>query len=245
LSSRRSRRPLIGIAPWSRGQFLGLELSFVEKSWSGKWIAPDFRGHGKSQYSGPYGYASHASDIATLIESEGAKQVYIVGHSFGGVVGAIVGTGWFGPSVSRLYLLGVKLNWSTEEIVRAHALASKPVKVFATRAEAVDRYLKGSGLYGLLSPDCEEASQGTLKMEQGYRVAMDPRVLFAVGPSIPSIFSQVAVPFRLAAGSNDPMVSYKEMLELDSHPTLFEGAGHNVHYENADLVWREVTAEFC
>ena len=77
-------------------------VPILEAHWQGRWTAPDFRGHGRSPYEGPYGYAAHAADVAALIAGE--DEVTLLGHSFGGVVAALVGTGWYGPRVREAYL---------------------------------------------------------------------------------------------------------------------------------------------
>ena len=86
--------------------------ALAEKHWPGRWLAPDLRGHGRSSHKGPYGYATHAADIADLIANEPDGSVTLLGHSFGGVVAALVGSGWFGPKVAKVAAFGVKIVWS-------------------------------------------------------------------------------------------------------------------------------------
>ena len=219
-------------------------MPLIERSWHGRWIAPDFRGHGRSPFVGPYGFGAHAADIASLIADE-PQKVFVVGHSFGGAVGAMLATGWFGPRITKLFAFGVKLKWSAEEIARSQELAGKPARAFATRAEAIERYLKTAGLFGLVSPDSNDAAIGVTEVSGGYQVRMDPRVFGAVGPSIPAIFSQVTVPFRLAAGANDTMVNVKDMTEIDKLARVFVGAGHNVHCEQPENLWRAISADLA
>ena len=219
-------------------------MPLIERSWHGRWIAPDFRGHGRSPFVGPYGFGAHAADIASLIADE-AQKVFVVGHSFGGAVGAMLSTGWFGPRITKLFAFGVKLKWSAEEIAKSQELAGKPARVFATRAEAIERYLKTAGLFGLVSPDSNDAAIGVTEVSGGYQVRMDPRVFGAVGPSIPAIFSQVTVPFRLAAGANDTMVTVKDMTEIDKSARVFVGAGHNVHCEQPENLWRAISTDLA
>jgi pimeloyl-ACP methyl ester carboxylesterase len=216
----------------------------IERSWQGRWIAPDFRGHGRSAFVGPYGYGTHATDIASLIADE-SHRVIVVGHSFGGVVGALLATGWFGPRIAKLFAFGIKLKWSTEEIAKSQELAGKPARVFPGRAEAIQRYLKTAGLFGLVSPDSDDAAIGVTEGPGGYQVRMDPRVFGAVGPSIPGIFSQVTAPFRLAAGAKDPMVSAEDMLQIDKSARVFVGAGHNVHCEQPEELWRAISTDMA
>jgi pimeloyl-ACP methyl ester carboxylesterase len=218
-------------------------ISEIERSWEGRWIAPDFRGHGRSPFVGPYGYGSHAADIASLIADEAPGDVFVVGHSFGGVVGAMLATGWFGPPIAKLFAFGVKLKWSAEEIAKSKELAGKPVRVFPGRSEAIERYLKIAGLFGLISPESDDAAVGVTDSPGGYQVRMDPRVFGAVGPSIPSILSQAMAPLRLAAGGKDPMVNAKDMLQIDKAALIFDGAGHNVHCEQPKRLWQAISAE--
>src|SRR5437660_9115325 len=97
------------------GVWQGL-LPFVEKRWPGRWVAPDLLGHGRSPHSHVYSYGHHAAAIAQAVGERG--PVAILGHSFGGAVGLMLATGWFGVDVSRVVALGVKLRWSAEDIAR-------------------------------------------------------------------------------------------------------------------------------
>lgn len=222
---------------WSR------MLPAVQRSWLGRWIVPDFRGHGRSPCVGPYVYGAHAADIAGLIEEEEPQSVFIVGHSFGGVVGALLATGWFGPRIAKLFAFGVKLQWTTDELSKAQELARKPTRTFPTNQEAIERYIKGAGLSGLVADSSEEASLGVREAVGGYQVRMDPRVFSAMGPSIPRVFSLVGAPVRLAAGAEDPMVSAGDTQEFDRSALIFDGCGHNVHYQQPELLWEAIAAE--
>src|SRR6266404_1362537 len=134
-------------------------LPLVERSWRGRWLAPDLRGHGRSVQEGPYGIGAHASDVAAIIEAEAAGAVTLVGHSFGGAVAALVASGWFGPRVGDVAAFGVKIEWSEAEIEKARGLALRPAPVFATREEAIERYLRLSGLAGLAAPSSATATR--------------------------------------------------------------------------------------
>jgi pimeloyl-ACP methyl ester carboxylesterase len=213
-------------------------IPVLEARWQGRWMAPDFRGHGRSPYEGPYGYAAHAADVAALVAGE--DDVILLGHSFGGVVAALVGTGWYGPVARGVLAFGVKIDWTAEEIAKAGELARRPARAFASRFDAIERYLKVSGLYGLMDPESEDAAAGVTGTDGDFRVAMDPRVYAAVGPSIERILRLCEAPLRLAAGANDPMVPLKAMQRIDPEAIVFEGAGHNVHWEAPEQVWRFV-----
>ena len=193
-------------------------IEVVGKHWPGRWMAPDLRGHGLSSRDGPYGYAMHAADIAELIADE-------------------TGTGWFGPRVKDIAAFGVKIVWTADEEAKARELAQRPARVFATRAEAIDRFLKASGLFGLVDPASDTAASGITGGEGQWQVAADPRCFGAVGPSIDKILRLTASPLRLAAGENDPMVSLDQMRAIDPAARTFGGAAHNAHWETPERVW--------
>jgi len=213
-------------------------LSIVERSWSGRWLAPDLRGHGRSVREGPYGIGAHAVDVATLIEAEAPGPVTLVGHSFGGAVAALVATGWFGPRVSGVAAFGVKIEWTEPEIEKARSLAERPAPAFATREEATERYLRISGLAGLADPSSATAAAGVIAVDGRFQVALDPRAYRAVGPSIAGLLRLAAAPLRLAAGERDPMVTLEQMQRIDPAAQLFAGVGHNAHWEAPDRVWQ-------
>ena len=82
--------------------------ALVDEQWQGRWLAPDFRGHGRSIYEGPYDFGTHAADIEELIADKSERSVTLLGHSFGGPVAASVGS----ASVRQVLAFGVKLDWT-------------------------------------------------------------------------------------------------------------------------------------
>jgi pimeloyl-ACP methyl ester carboxylesterase len=217
-------------AAWSR------MTDIADRHWPGRWIAPDFRGHGQTLMQGQFGYGAHAADIAALIKDEDAGNVTLVGHSFGGVVAALAGAGLFGPAVKDIAAFGVKIVWTADETAKAHEMASRPAKSFATRDEAIERALKLAGLFGLADPEAEVAAAGVVADGAGWRVAMDARVYGAVGPSVPDLL-RLAPQLRLAAGEKDPMVTLADMRAIDAAARTFPSAGHNAHWEAPAAVW--------
>lgn len=217
-------------------------IVIAEKHWPGRWMAPDLRGHGGSVKSGPYGYGVHAADIADLIATEPGDNVTLVGHSFGGVIAALTGSGWFGPRVRDVAAFGVKIVWTPEEAAKAQEMALKPARAFATREEAIDRALKLAGLHGLVDVNSDTAAAGITGSDGRWQVAMDARVYGAVGPSIEQILRLSAAPLRLAAGASDPMVSLDQMRAIDPKARVFDGAGHYAHWDAPAQVWDFITA---
>ncbi|HEX2216281.1 MAG TPA: alpha/beta hydrolase [Xanthobacteraceae bacterium] len=213
-------------------------LPLVAEHWNGRWIAPDFRGHGRSPYEGPYGYGIHAADIAALILQEQASEITLLGHSFGGLVAALLGGGLFGIKVARVAAVGVKIVWTEAEVAKAREVAQRPARAFDTREEAIERYLKISGLFGLIDPSAPEALIGVREQGEKFFVAFDPRAAGGVGPSVETLLRLCTAPLRLAAGAADPMVTLADMQRVDAFASLIEGVGHNAHWEAPERVWR-------
>jgi pimeloyl-ACP methyl ester carboxylesterase len=223
-------------AAWSR------LLPILDSHWPGRVLVPDFRGHGRSVAAGPYGMDAHAADVAALVAGEKAQSVILIGHSFGGAVAARAASDRFGVPAQHVVAIGVKIRWSEPEIARAHELARRPARSFAAREEAVERYLKISGLAGLADPASEAAAAGVLGEPGAWRVAVDPGVFAAVGPSVPAILQSCTVPLHLAAGENDPMVSLADLRTIDPTAIAFAGRGHSVHWEAPQEVWEFIAS---
>jgi pimeloyl-ACP methyl ester carboxylesterase len=208
----------------------------LERSIDRRWIAPDLRGHGRSPHQAPYGYAMYAADIAELLQQ--GEEVDIVGHSMGGVVGMALATGWYGVKVRKVVAFGVKIRWAPDEAPKLHALARQPAKLFDTREQALERYLKVSGLFGLVDPSSAEA--GVREQGGKWRLAADPMINAAAGPELAPLVRAMECPLVLAAGSKDPMVNVADMAPFDPQAHLIEGAGHNAQVERPADVWQWV-----
>ena len=217
-------------------------LAEITRQWPGRWLAPDLRGHGRSFSAGPYGFGTHAADVAALVADPADGPVHVLGHSFGGVVGALLASGLFGPQVARLFAFGVKLAWTAGEISKGHELSRRARRVFADREEAVSSYLKGAGLVGLVDPRSAEATSSVVEVAGGHQVRLDPGVFACVGPAIPPLFALVKCPWRLAAGETDPMVTLAETRQVDAAALAIAGAGHNAHLERPDAVWKAASS---
>ena len=47
-------------------------------------LAPDLRGHGRSEWEPPWGLADHVADVRETLAAAGVERAAFVGHSFGG-----------------------------------------------------------------------------------------------------------------------------------------------------------------
>ena len=137
--------------------------------------------------------------------------------------------------------MGVKIDWSDDEVARAQAMSVRPPQVFATPLEAADRHLKLAGLHHVVDPADPVARAGVRLVRGGWIAALDPRAFGAVGPPVETVLSRSAAPLRLAAGSADPMVDLDTMRRVDPDAVLLDGAGHNAHWEAPEAVWHLLT----
>jgi pimeloyl-ACP methyl ester carboxylesterase len=210
----------------------------VEAHWTGRWFAPDLRGHGRSGHGAPYSFGTHAADVAQLMAP--GEDVVVLGHSMGGAVAMTLASAWFGVAVRAVIAFGVKLVWTPEQIARGRELARAPVRWFATRTEAIERYLLVSGLKDLIDPGSAAAARGIVEEGGRFRLAADPGIANAVGVPIEKVIGAMLAPLHLAAGEGDPMVSLEQMRHFDPAARLLPGSGHNPHVETPEVLWRYV-----
>lgn len=213
----------------------------MERALDRRWLAPDLRGHGRSPHQPPYGYATYAADVAELLQQ--GEEVDIVGHSMGGVVGMALATGWFGVKVRKVVAFGVKIRWAPDEAPKLHALARQPARLFDTREQAIERYLKVSGLFGLVDPSSGAAQSGVREQDGKWRLAADPMINAAAGPDFAPLVRSMQCPLRLGAGSKDPMVNAADMAPFDTDARIIEGAGHNAQVDMPAELWQWIREE--
>ena len=124
----------------------------------GRWFAPDLPGHGGSRPLPDYTFDTLAAAVAGT--ASGGDRTVVLGHSLGDVVGLVLASGGFAVHVQAVVGLGIKVAWTRQELDRAQAAAHWPVPWFASREEAAARYLRISGLAGLVSADAPAVTAG-------------------------------------------------------------------------------------
>jgi pimeloyl-ACP methyl ester carboxylesterase len=207
----------------------------LERNWPGEVLAPDLPGHGRSPELPEYTFESMTAAVATLLTP--GRQVVVLGHSLGGVLGLELASGAYGIDVTSVCAVGIKLRWSEEELSRAAALAAKPARVFATRDEAVDRWLKVSGLAGLVAPDSPRVAAGVAETDGGWRVRVDQRAFGVGAPNVPALLDAAKARTMLTAGEHDQMCPPEHLHEVMPDAVVLPGVGHNVHVENPLILW--------
>jgi pimeloyl-ACP methyl ester carboxylesterase len=190
------------------------------------WSAPDLPGHGGSGRLPAYTFAAVADAVAHLIDPRGT---IVLGHSFGGVIGLHLATR---PGVRAVLGVGIKVAWTADELARAAALAGREAPTFGTREQAVARHLRVAGLDGLLDPADPAVEAGIVRVEDGWRTALDPRTFGVGDPRMAELVAAAPVPVVLARGVHDPMVSTAQLAALTPEPVELPGLGHNAHVED-------------
>lgn len=196
----------------------------VVPHWSGSWLVPDLPGHGRSGPLGRYSFGSFAAAVAEVVPRE---PVTVIGHSLGGVVGLTLASGWFGVDVTTCIGVGIKVQWTDEELEKAAALAVRPARIFSTEEEAVERASRMAGV---------PIEHGVSEVDGGWVPSLDVKA-FGVGrPDMPGLIMAAQAHIVLAAGENDPMSPQEHLKELVPEPVEFPGAGHNVHVESPSSI---------
>jgi pimeloyl-ACP methyl ester carboxylesterase len=210
----------------------------LARHWPGRWLAPDLPGHGGSGPLAGYSFESFAAGVAEALDPR--DRLVVLGHSLGGALGLTLAGDRFDLPVDAVVGLGIKVAWTGEELAKARALAQRPVAWFASRDEVATRYLRMSGLAGLLGAD-DPAVDAGLREENGrWRLAMDPGA-FAVGaPDMARLLSTSCAPVVLARGEHDPMVTDDQLARLGVPALTLPGRGHNAHVEDPAAVIRLV-----
>ena len=211
-------------------------LPIVERRWPGRWVAVDLRGHGALR------------PCAALRLCRPRRRCHPNARRAGRRTGAARpfdgrrrGDGAGDRLVRRRGPPGLRLRRQDRldgSGGRADEGAGRQTGAGLRQpGRAAARYLRVSGLAGLVGPDAPEALAGIVEAEGGYRLAADRRIYAAVGPAVADFCRAAAAPVRLAAGDADPMVALAEMQALDPQAALLPGLGHNCHVEAPERVW--------
>ncbi len=202
----------------------------VWDGWPHPRVAPDLPGHGSAESLAQYTFEAMAAAIAERLPVR--RGLLVVGHSLGGVIALELASGRYGVQVDRVVALGVKVSWSDDDLGRAKALAQKPIGWFENRDDAAARFLKVSGLQGLVDPAGEVVQHGLREVDGRWRLAMDPGTFGVGAPELPRLIAASQADVVLARGELDPMNTDAELAALHDQTVTLPGLGHNAHVED-------------
>lgn len=212
----------------------GVEALLPER-WSGGWLTLDLPGHGRSSRGASYTFDAQAALVAEALPAD--RDLVLLGHSMGGMV-ALAMAG-FHPRVRRVVGFSIKTWWPLDQVEGMRGQSRRPARVFATREEAIERYLMASGLRGLADPAAPEHAAGVVEVdspEPGWRIAQDMGTFDFGVPDMPALLAAATCPVTLARGSEDQLVRAANYAELGVDVVTFEGLGHNPHVEDPAAV---------
>jgi pimeloyl-ACP methyl ester carboxylesterase len=204
-------------------------LELLKNKWPGTIIVPDLRGHGRSPHAAHYGFGQYAADVAELLPA--GEPVTVVGHSMGTVVALMAASGWYGVSIDTILGFGVKTGFTEAEKEKARSLAGSPVRWFESRGEAAERFLRLSGLKGLVDESADAVAAGVREENGRWRIAADPRTFIPPGQDHAVLLRPERVRLKLACGSQDTMVSAADLRRFDPDAVELPGLGHNFHVQ--------------
>lgn len=209
-------------------------IEVLEGRWSGAWMAPDFPGHGASVPCAHDSYGVYAAAVANVIPK--GRKVIVMGHSLGGLVGMLLGSGLFGVDVSSVHALSVKVCWTAEEIARICDFSLTPAKYFDSKEEAVARYLKVSGLHGLVSETSPSAQAGVVAEGGRHRLAALPATNGVAGGDGDVVRRICKSPVFYATGGADPIAPAEAFDALGLQVHVLPALAHNAHVQNPAAV---------
>lgn len=215
--------------------YAGLER-LLPGTWPGGWLAVDLAGHGRSPRAPAYDFSAHAARVARLLPA--GRDLVLLGHSMGGLVAVRMAAEL--PRVRHVIAFSTKTSWPPETVAAMRGLAAKPARVFATRDEAANRYLRQSGLLGLLAPDDGAVAAGITEVDGGWALTQDPRTNDFGTPDLAGDLARVPAPVTLARGSDDHFVPAEDLAGLVPAVVTLDGLGHNPHVEQPAAVLRLV-----
>lgn len=196
------------------------------------WLAPDLPGHGRSAWLTSYSFGEYAEALRPLVPAD--REVWVLGHSMGGMVGLELASRTL--AVTRVAAFGVKVHWPPEDVAGAAKQAARRATTYPTRPEAATRYLKLSGLVGLVDPDDPSVEVGLRQEHYGWQLAQDPASFGFGTPDIGDLLARVTFPVTLARGEHDAMVTDAQLAALVPEPVTLTGLGHNAHVEDPAAV---------
>lgn len=203
----------------------------VAGDWPGRRMLIDLPGHGLSDPLPEYSFGVVAAQVASAIGRVSAP-VTVVGHSMGGVVALMLATGWFGIPVAHVLAVGVKIDWTEEELAAAAGTRDRQVKWYDSHDEAEARFVRLAGVGLAAASDPPLLARGVRSTRAGFRVAADPRAASIGAPPLRALMLSATASVRLACGESDTMVHVERLRHFDPGARVVAGCGHNAHIEN-------------
>ena len=209
-------------------------------------VALDFRGHGLSPHSEPYGYAEYESDLMLLLDRLGLDDVTVAGHSLGGYVALLAAT--HSDRIGRVLAIDVKSDWTEEGAAFAERSRDAAQRVEPEREPLLGRLAKSVLPTELDQDELELLAERSIEAVEGaWRFRWDRRVL-ATEPVDPFAFlGRVQCDVHVISGAESqvmPPDSARRFAEAIPGATveIVDGATHHVELDAPELVAERILA---
>jgi pimeloyl-ACP methyl ester carboxylesterase len=140
--------------------------------------------------------------------------------------------------------LSVKVKWTDEEIQKGRSVAQSAVRWMPTREDAVDRYLRVSGLAGRDRSMGRSADIGIVEEGGQYRLALDNRAFGSASLGVVDMMQQCRAPLAFLTGDADPIAPPVDFAEAGLNIAAVDGAGHQLPVDAPEAVWNAFLADF-
>ncbi|QXE02729.1 alpha/beta fold hydrolase [Terribacillus sp. DMT04] len=213
-----------------------LYIPFMERTKNWRIIAPDLRGHGKSDHAGAladYDRAAYLHDLEILLNAIGpAKQLVLLGHS----LSAVTAYQFAAAHPARINGLIIEDMGHKVSGELSYAMTfQEPAPTLTALCQSIEQ-AQDENHYLYYAESAYEA-------EDGWRLCFDNKGIQAsqdyLNGDYTTTFQQVSCPLLLMRGAHSPILSeevWKEMQQLHPHAEAeqFEKCGHSIHFEDLD-----------
>jgi esterase len=213
-----------------------LYIPFMERTKNWRIIAPDLRGHGKSDHAGApkdYDRAAYLHDLEVLLDTIGpAKQLVLLGHSLSAVT-AYQYAAAYPDRIDGLIIedMGHKVSGELSYAMKFQ----EPAPTLTALCQSIEQ-AQDENHYLYYAESAYEAADG-------WRLCFDNKGIKAsqdyLNGDYTEPFQHVSCPALFMRGAHSPILSeevWEEMKQLHPHAEAkqFEKCGHAIHFEDLD-----------
>jgi esterase len=206
-------------------------LAFIEKTFDGRVVIPDLRGHGLSQHAATYTVAGYLKDLEELITSLQIQNPIILGHSLGGIIAMAYEAKHQNAKMLIIEDIGTEVNGSNEFLNKFPAEFSSIFEVDKTFKDNLGRSLSTYFMESLYY----DITAWKFRFDYGDMI----RSQMAINGKYWTEWGKINCPVLIMKGDKswatkkenvEEMVKRNKMAELITYPN----SGHGIHDEERE-----------